>query len=84
MERIKSISEAYSMQPKLFSVREKPIDKDSFVYDAELNIKRIEKVQYEQYKWKYIGYNFDGEKMFEYLEDSVNVHYFVSPEPKKP
>ena len=75
MDRIKSITEAFSMQPVTHSVvsHDQYRDKDS--------IQRIEKVQYEQYKWHYVGYNFDGEKLFEYLKDSVNVHYFVSPTP---
>lgn len=25
----------------------------------------------------YVGYNFEGKKLFEYLQSSVNVHYFT-------
>lgn len=56
------------MQPVMLRVQEQENGPDS--------IKRIEKVQVEQYKWAYEGYNFEDHKLFTYREDAVNVHYF--------
>ncbi len=70
MEIIKSISEAFSMQPITLSVVEKPSK-----INPQDSIKEIKKMQIGQYEWAYIGYNFEGKTMFEYLAKSVNVHY---------
>ncbi len=60
------------MQPNYLAVVGKP--SKSF---PEKSIQRIDKVQAEQYDWNYVGYNFDGKKLFEYHWRSVNVHYFT-------
>ncbi|HDY88219.1 MAG TPA: hypothetical protein ENH82_08915 [bacterium] len=71
-ERIKSITEALSMQPRTLSVEEKPC-----AISPESSIQRIDRVQYEQYEYAYDGFNFEGKRLFRYLEKSVNVHFFV-------
>jgi len=75
---IKAISEAFSMQPITFRVQElgqwsKP----------ELTIRNIEieelvigqdcgnPIQITHY----VGYNYNNEKMFQYMCNTVNVHY---------
>lgn len=65
--RIQSISEAYSSQPVTYVVVDNPSNKES-----------VKEIVLED-DWgfpTYCGYNFDGEPLFEYLADSVNVHYF--------
>lgn len=72
MNKVRSITEAFSMQPETLSVT----SKDAKFYDPENSIERIElEVLYEDCN-VYAGYNFKGVKKFQYLEKSVNVHYF--------
>ena len=66
--RVKSISEAFSMQPAVFDVG-KPC------YGEILD--HIDRVQVEEYEYAYIAYNSKGEPLFRYLEKSVNVHYYT-------
>ena len=73
MGTIKSISEAFSMQPILLKVKDPEYRKK--YGKGPLDIQRIEKEQIEQDDWNYVGYNFDGQKLFEYHWRSVNVHY---------
>jgi hypothetical protein len=71
---IKSISEAFSMQPVNLIVSEK---EGSF--NPEDNIKEIKLehlyVGADAYPF-YVGYNFKGEKRFQYKAETMNVHYF--------
>lgn len=68
--KIKSISEAFSMQPITLSVADKP----GSLY-PENSIKEIKLEVLDEKTNVYVGYNFDGKKLFEYLSKSVNVHY---------
>ncbi len=75
--KIQSISEAFSMQPVTLSVVNEPNP-----FSPENSIKEI-KLEYRTYKTGenntdvYVGYNFEGKKLFEYIAKSVNVHYFT-------
>lgn len=76
--RIRSIVEAFSMQPAVFEVMENNTnfyDKDRAL--KEIKLEYIEGVYDNQYVEYYVGYNFEGKKIFQYLAKSVNVHYFV-------
>jgi hypothetical protein len=72
METIKSISEAFSMQPIPLSVVDNP---NSF--NPENSIKEIKLEVMDETTNVYVGYNFEGKKLFQYLAKSVNVHYFT-------
>ena len=69
--KIKSISEAFSIQPITLSVVDEPI-----TFDTENSIKEIKLEVMDETTNIYVGYNFDGKKIFEYMAKSVNVHYF--------
>ena len=71
MQKIKSISEAFSMQPITLRVTGKPTP-----FDSENSIKEIKLEMMDEVTSVYVGYNFEGEKKFQYLANSVNVHYF--------
>ena len=73
--RIRTISEAYSMQPITLTVVETPAS-----FNPEDSIKEI-KLEVRNYITDvstdfYVGYNFEGKKIFEYVAAAVNVHYF--------
>ena len=72
-EGIKSITEAYSMQPETFSVVGKP--SNAYPEKSIKEIKEMQKNWNDEQIRVYIGYNFEGKKLFEYLANSVNVHY---------
>jgi len=74
--KIRSIVEAFSMQPQILQISE---SKDNF-WKPEEAIKEIKLESlsgvYDEYPTDYyVGYNFDGKKLFQYLAKSVNVHY---------
>ena len=76
MERkIKSITEAFSMQPVVLQVKDKPDE-----WNIDNSIKRIEFEISDEYASGetsvYRGYNFADKLIFQYLANSVNVHYF--------
>ncbi len=71
--KIKSITEAYSMQPETLSIRTErekkrfnPTSKDCEYIQKE----GIDTIYY-------IGYNFEHKMLFKYLANSVNVHYEI-------
>lgn len=73
-QKIKSISEAYSMQPIHISVNP---NKNIYGDDEPVEIK--EELIHNpngEYLSVYIGYNNKGRRLFRYLVNSVNVHYF--------
>lgn len=86
-QKIKSISEAFSMQPCSFVICKKIEDsgiaeigiKGSKHTHNEFCIKEI-KLEYNNVIQdnQYVGYDFKGNKMFEYLQSSVNVNYDTS------
>lgn len=83
MEKIKSITEAYSQQPCSLQVETQA------KYDGYKNLEFREtfckEIKLEQViigdpstgtvVMAYVGYGFKGQKLFQYLADSVNVHY---------
>ena len=83
MEKIRLIVEAYSMQPNSMTVLTEEqyksyYDKSGAIKEIKKEIVGIDFVPTEVY----IGYNFEGQKIFQYLAKSVNVHY--SPQPLNP
>ena len=74
-KKIRTITEAYSMQPICLRVVEKPQE-----WAVENSIKRIELEVIDEFASGktsvYRGYNFEDKLIFQYLADSVNVHYF--------
>jgi len=75
--RIKSITEAYSMQPITMSVT---IDEPPSNGGKANSIKFItlEKVTFGETEdqWMYCGYNFYAERVFQFIATAVNVIYF--------
>jgi hypothetical protein len=68
--KVKSISEAFSMQPITLSIVDMPTS-----FGLENSIKEIKLEVMDETTNVYVGYNFDGKKLFEYISKSVNVHY---------
>ena len=77
MERIKSISEAFSMQPITIEVLS---ENQLSIPDSSQDIKIIQSesivLDSGEIIEVYSCYNFEGEKKCQYLKKSVNVHYF--------
>lgn len=84
-EKIKSIDEAFSMQPNSFRICSKEkyryiserqiVDhehNDNCVKEIVVETRQVDSDKQCNY---YVGYNFNGDKLFEYLQSSVNVHY---------
>lgn len=83
MEEIKSISEAFSMQPKFLEI----VTEDDLSSCPWINPKEsCKEIKLEQViigentstanaEMMYVGYNFDGKKLFQYLANTVNVHF---------
>lgn len=90
MEIIKSITEAFSMQPCSLSIcctPEKQMKNNKeFIHNHNGCIKEIlcetRQVDSDKQCNFYVGYDFEGNKVFEYLQSSVNVHYETSNEDK--
>lgn len=72
MSKIKSISEAFSMQPRTLSV-----DKIRSNFNPDESVKEIVLERSGEDSYSYVGYNFEGKMLFKYLEHSVNVHYEI-------
>ncbi len=74
--RIKSIVQAFSMQPEVLQVLETNIG----YWKPEEAIKEI-KLEDKYFDGEllecYVGYNFEGKMLFRYIAKTVNVHYFV-------
>lgn len=73
MQKIKSISEAFSMQPITIQVVS---ENQRSKFDPSQDIEKIELEVMNENTNIYVGYNFEGEKKFKYLANAVNVHYF--------
>lgn len=75
MEIIESITEAYSMQPTTLSIATQS------QYEARKGMNganRLVKVISHEVANElnvYVGYNFTGQKLFQYQANSVNIHY---------
>jgi len=76
MDKIKSISEAFSTQPVSMIVTD-PKARAQYQHDYDIEKIDAERDQIGQYEYVdyYVGYNFEGKKIFKYLANSVNVHY---------
>ena len=75
--RIKSITEAFSIQPFTWVVSEK--EGNSIPFSAGYNIAEIELIRTgpdEFYDYLYVAYDFKGNKLFEWQPKAVNVSYF--------
>lgn len=80
-QKIKSISEAFSMQPVTLSIS----DQENYDKCAKANLShapdlckeiRHDKIMLDgKLTSFYVGYNFKGEQIFRYLVSAVNVHY---------
>lgn len=80
MEKIKSISEAYSQQPVTLTVlsekyAQKCHDKPDACKEIKIETIVIGNSSVGDVFMAYVGYNFKGEKIFQYKCDSMNVHY---------
>lgn len=80
MERIISISEAYSQEPNKIRVQSE--EQAEIYYDKPNACKEIKMEtilngppSFCEPFMAYVGYNFEGKKIFQYKCDSVNVHY---------
>ena len=70
--KVKSISEAFAMQPNYFKIKD--IERGSKT-NTENDIEKIELEVINETTNVYVGYDFEGKKMFEYIASAVNVHY---------
>lgn len=75
-QKVKSISEAFSMQPITLTIVE---ESKRSKFDPENDIKEIKlegkQISSDELISVYKGYNFDGKILFEYVAKTVNVHY---------
>jgi hypothetical protein len=78
-QKIKSITEAFSMQPAYFQVYEVRGNETSFLPSliAEIKLEAQESAYTNEPEYYYIGYNFYGNLLFKYLAKTVNVQYFT-------
>lgn len=87
MEKIKSITEAFSMQPCCKSVTStedyekwkstNPAGRDGDIKEIKLETVQIGRKYGEPIEdLYYCGYNFEGKKLFQYLALTVNVDFF--------
>lgn len=81
--KIKSISEAYSMQPNNLEVSTqerydeyKNLEaRKSFVKEIKMETVIVGANGFQDPVVIYVGYGFEGQKLFQYLANSVNVHF---------
>ena len=80
--KIKSITEAFSMQPTTISTmksNEGYFDKPNAC--KEIKLERLcigHKYGDPIEELYYVGYNFEGKKIFQYIANTVNVHFEVA------
>ena len=74
MRKIKSISEAFSIQPAFITInpnKDNPRDDEAVEIKEEvIQVSDLDRITV------YAGYNKKGKRLFQYLANSVNVHYF--------
>ncbi len=69
-KEIKSISEAFSMQPRTISVGDNMGSRENKKIVTCINFEiRVNNADV------YVGYTEEGEKLFEYIVKATNVHY---------
>lgn len=81
-QKIKSITEAFSMQPAHFYVTEKVDNK--YPENYKFYVKRIEE-EFKQLRdgdiiTYYVGYDWNEDIMFKYIAKTVNVTYYYPEE----
>ncbi|HWY33891.1 MAG TPA: hypothetical protein VNX68_04550 [Nitrosopumilaceae archaeon] len=80
-KKIKSISEAFSMQPVVLEIMnqakyENYFDKPNACKEIKLERLLIgHKCGNPVEEIYYVGYNFEGQKIFQYIANTVNVHF---------
>lgn len=77
MKTIKSISEAYSCQPKQISITSME-HHEKFKFDEDIKIIKLELVQIGtamNCEWMYCCYDFKDNLRWQFLANSVNVEY---------
>lgn len=79
MKKVKYISEAFSMQPEVLIVLTE--EQYESYYNKprackEIKLEQIQGIHEEVPTAYYVGYNFEGNKIFQYLAKSVNVGFF--------
>ena len=76
MEKIKSISEAYSMQPISLEINPKCLPENLRDNEpVEIKEEVIQTTENIRTSF-YVGYNSKGKMIFKYLANACNVHYF--------
>lgn len=78
--KIRSVTQAFSTQPFCYSIFTEQ-QRDNY-YDKERAVKEIKLERLTTgtpnegfVEWYYVGYNFDGKKLFQCLASSMNVEY---------
>jgi len=76
--KIKSVSEAYSVNRRTWQIvdkNNKHFRPDKDCVEIKLEKIKFDFVDYFEEDWYYVGYNIKGQKLFQYLADSVNVEF---------
>lgn len=80
MKEVEQITEAFSMQPRSFYVGQKFGGHDG-VHVARIKLE--DRGLYGNPKDYYIGYDKNGNELFKFMVETVNVEYFVTKEQKE-
>ncbi len=86
MEKIKSITEAFSMQPNTFETKNQIQHENTIKYSNSIANRDCKEIIFEKHvighkcgdpleELYYVGYNFEGQKIFQYIANTVNVHF---------
>lgn len=86
MEKIYSITEAFSMQPKTFSVLTEEQHNETLKWNTDFASQDCKEIKFETLtigrlygdpveELYYVGYNFEDVKIFQFLAKSVNVTF---------
>jgi len=82
MKKIKSIAEAFSMQPNILTVTTEPqnvLHKEWYIKEIKLETTEMWVDDIQKKYDVYRGYDWNGNISFEYLANTVNVHYIDKP-----
>lgn len=72
VQKIIAVKEAFSIMPETWKLCDTPL---SFHEHSSKCIKEIKKIQTGPYSSIYAAFNFDGNKIIEFQEESVNIFY---------
>ena len=81
MERIKSITEAFSMQPAVICITEKCV-RDNYPSESDIEEIKLEEVMIGEnpstcdFIMMYVAYGFDKQIKAKYVAKATNVQYF--------